>query len=84
MTDLSKSNLFRQPNIPTLDKVIEVFKRSGGTDQMAQKFYDNNEVTGWFFNGSPIVNFIPLANRYIAAWHKNGGSNIGNQRKLVI
>ena len=82
MTDLSKSNLFRQPNIPTLDKVIEVFKRSGSNEEIAKQFYTNNEATGWFFNGSPIVNFVPLANKYIAGCNKRKDSAI--ERKFVI
>jgi len=82
MYDLSHSNLFRKPNIPTLDKVKEVFRSLGGTEQQAIKFYENNEVTGWFFKGSPIVNFTPLASRYISGW--NNKTTMANERKLVI
>lgn len=82
MYDLSQSNLFRQPKVPTIDSVKEVFRRLGGTEEMAKKFYENNEVTGWFFNGSPIMNFTPLASRYIAGWNKN--STVRNERKLVL
>lgn len=82
MYDLSKSNLFRQPKVPTISDVKEVFRRLGGTEEMASKFYENNEVTGWFFNGSPIVNFSPLASRYIAGWKNK--TAVKNERKLVL
>jgi hypothetical protein len=82
MYDLSHSNLFRQPKIPTINNVKEVFRRLGGTEEQAIKFYENQEVTGWFFNGSPIMNFTPLASRYIAGWNKS--TAIRNERKLVL
>jgi hypothetical protein len=82
MVDLSQSNLFRQPKVPTLHNVKEVFRRLGGTEEMALKFYENNEVTGWFWNGSPIMNFVPLANRYVAAWKNK--TFVENGRKLVL
>ena len=82
MYDLSNSNLYRQPKVPSFDNVREAFRRLGGTEEMAKKFYENNEVTGWFFNGSPIVNFIPLASRYIAGWQNK--TIVRNERRLVI
>lgn len=65
------SNLFRQPNIPTKDKVIEVFSRAGGTKEMADKFFEVNEGTGWFYRGSPITNFSNFVPGFIDAWKKN-------------
>ena len=69
--DLSKSNLFRQPTIPTKNEVWEVFSRNGGTKEMAKKFFDNNESVNWFIRGSPITNFSNLVPGFIAAWQKN-------------
>lgn len=69
--DLSKSNLFKQPNIPTIELVISVFRGQGGTDEMAKKFFNSNEATGWFSRGSAITNFINLVPGYIDNWKKN-------------
>lgn len=73
--DLSKSNLFRQPKIPSKSEVWEVFSRSGGTKDMAKAFYEKHESTGWFLSGSPITNFVPLANKFISNWRKNEKGN---------
>lgn len=73
--DLLKSNLFKQPNIPTLELVKAVFRREGGTDEMAQKFFDNNEATGWFFKGSAITNFTNLVPGFITNWKHNEVKN---------
>lgn len=58
----------RKPKIPTKSEVWEVFQRMGGTKEMAKAFWESNEGTGWFYKGSPIVNFTTLANRFIANW----------------
>ena len=68
---LLKSNLFRQPNIPTQNDVREFFIRSGGTDQMAECFYDKNESVGWYLRNSPITNFRNLVPSFITNWNKN-------------
>lgn len=68
-TDLSKSNLFRQPTIPLLETVKQVFARNGGTDEMAISFFNKNEGTGWFIRGSPIVNFGNLVHSFIENWN---------------
>lgn len=69
------SNLNRQPNIPTKDKVWEVFKGANGTKEMAKSFYEKHESTGWFLNGSPITNFQPLATKFIDSWKRNEEKN---------
>jgi hypothetical protein len=69
--DLSNSNLFRQPKIPTKEKVLEVFLNAGGTKEMAEKFFYSNEATGWFYKGSPITNFASMVPGYIASWKGN-------------
>jgi len=68
--DLSNSNHFRQPRIPTKDEVWEVFSRGGGTKEMAKAFWEKYEAVGWFANNNPITNFIPLANKFIDTWIK--------------
>jgi hypothetical protein len=79
--DLTKSNLFRQPNIPTLELVISVFKGQGGTEEMAKKFFDSNQATGWFLKGSPITNFINLVPGFISNWNKNETKGSSQQKQ---
>lgn len=68
---LEGSNLYRKPIVPNYDDVLMHFKTSGGTEEMARKFFDTHDSTGWFFKSSPIINFKSLANGYIQAWKKN-------------
>lgn len=72
---LKNSNLYRQPNIPTFEKVHELFIMQGGTKEMAEKFYQKHEGTGWFINGSPIVKVESLIANYRMSWQNNNGSN---------
>lgn len=69
--DLSASNLFREPSIPTSKEVLEVFNRHGGTEEMATKFFQTHSATGWFYRGSPIRNFSAMVPGYIQSWRKN-------------
>jgi hypothetical protein len=69
--DLSESNLYRKPKVPTLDEVREAFDRSGGSTEMADKFFLKHNSTGWFLNGSPIVSFASLVPSYIHNWNQN-------------
>lgn len=69
--DLSESNIFRKPSVPTFEKVHEAFLNHGGTEEMARKFYDNNSSTDWYFKSSPIKNFITLIPGFIQAWKNN-------------
>lgn len=69
--DLSGSNLYRQPNIPSWELVKSVFVRQGGTEEMAKKFFDDYESTDWYRKNSPIKNFVPLVCGYIANWASN-------------
>ena len=68
---LKNSNLFRKPTIPTFETVYESFKRNGGNKDQATKFYDKHNSTGWYLNGSPIVNFNNLIASFISNWNKN-------------
>lgn len=67
---LQNSNLFRQPVIPTKQQTLEAFVIRGGTKEMAKKFYNNYEATGWFINGSPMVNFVNKVPGFIENWNK--------------
>lgn len=69
--NLSESNLFRKAKPPTKNQVWEVFSRAGGTREMAKAFFEKHEATGWFSGSSPIVNFAPLANKFIDTWKRN-------------
>ena len=69
--DLLKSNLFRLPIIPTKEQVWELFYSNGGTKQMSESFFSKHEGTGWFLNGSPIINWRAVALRFIGNWIKN-------------
>jgi len=69
--DLSKSNLFRQPVIPTKNEVLESFLQNGGNMEMAKSFWERNEATGWYFKGSPITNFRNMVASYVTNWNKN-------------
>lgn len=68
--DLSKSNLFREPNIPTKNLVLESFLRYGGTKEMAKTFFENYEAVGWYARGSPITNFNNLIPKFIENWER--------------
>lgn len=68
--DLSSSNLFRKPTIPTIQQVHEVFIQQGGTIEMANKFFETHSATEWYLKGSPIGKFASLVPGYIAAWRQ--------------
>jgi len=68
--NLENSNLFRKPNIPTKEQVWEVFSRGGGTKEMAKSFWEKHDGTGWYLNGSPIINYSSLANKFIENWNR--------------
>ncbi|MEO6682018.1 MAG: DUF6291 domain-containing protein [Ginsengibacter sp.] len=69
--DLSKSNLFREPVIPTKNEVLESFIQQGGTNEMAKSFWERSEATGWYLKGSPITNFRNLVYSFVTNWNKN-------------
>ena len=69
--DLSNSNLYRQPKIPLPEEVQMCFTKNGGTKEMADKFYEVNQSTGWFYKSSPITNFRNMVPGYIRAWTEN-------------
>ena len=65
------SNLFSKPNIPTFEEVKEKFITQGGTEIMAKGFFNKWDGLGWYYNGTPIINWISFAKNYIATYHKN-------------
>lgn len=69
--DIGASNLFRKPNVPTIEQVHEVFTRHGGTAEMAAKFFETHSATEWYYRGSPIRNFSTMVPGYIQSWRKN-------------
>lgn len=75
IADLSESNLYRKPVIPSYEQVWEYFARSGGTEEMARKFYDKNDGLGWFYNNTPITNWCKFASNFINNWKDNEKSN---------
>jgi hypothetical protein len=81
--DLSNSNLFRVPKIPKKEEVNLAFLSSGGTLEMAEKFFSKHDATGWFLNGSPIVNFKSLLPSYISNFKNfnNAKSSNSSQAK---
>ena len=68
--DINKSNLFRQPKIPLIEDVKFAFNQSGGTNEMAEMFFNKHDATGWFINNSPIVNFKSLIPNFISNFKK--------------
>lgn len=76
-SDLSKSNLFRNPTIPTIEEVNHAFLSSGGTLEMAKIFFDKNSAVGWYLRNSPITNFKNLLPSFISNFkqNQNGKSN---------
>jgi 5-methylcytosine-specific restriction endonuclease McrA len=72
---LKNSNLFRQPNIPKKEEVHRVFLQNGGNFEMAKKFFEVNDATGWFYKGSPITNFASQVPSYISSWNENNKKN---------
>lgn len=71
---LQSSNLFRKPKIPVFEDVHRAFLDRGGTQEMAQKFFDKHSAVEWFLNGSPITNFINLVPGFISNWQKNNNA----------
>lgn len=66
--DLKESNLYRKPNIPTKNQVLEAITAAGGTKEMAKSFWLKHEATGWYTNGSPIKSYAAMAQRFVANW----------------
>jgi len=74
-----ESNLNRKPKIPTKDKVWEVFMNHGGTKEMAKKFFDTYEASGWFNKNGPITNFANLVPGYVQSWKEIKNKDNGQQ-----
>jgi len=81
--DLSQSNLYRKPTIPTLQKVQEAFIQRGGTIEQAQKFFAKHESTGWYLNNSPIKAFASLIPGFISAWNDKSPDTKTGEKRMV-
>lgn len=73
--DIKDSNLFRKPTVPNFEDVYRIFLQNGGTQEMAKTFFDKNEGTGWFYKGSPIINYSTMIPSYVEQWKKNNSNN---------
>lgn len=60
-----------QYNGPPLEEVKRFFRGAGGTDEMAQSFWNKWEATGWMDGYSRIKNWTFKANNFITTWYKN-------------
>lgn len=79
--NLSESNLFRQPKVPSWDEVHRTFLQQGGTEEMAKKFFEVNQSVGWFYKGSPVVNFATQIPGYIKNWLSNNKISSNKSQK---
>lgn len=73
--NLSESNLYRKPRIPTKQDVWEFFSRQGATREMAKKFYEKHDGVNWYSQGSPIGKWELFASNFIENWRKNEQKN---------
>ncbi|SKA30074.1 protein of unknown function [Chitinophaga eiseniae] len=55
---------------PRLEDVKRYFRGAGGTEEMAEKFYNKWDSTGWIYNGSKIVRWAGLANTFIVNYRE--------------
>lgn len=60
---------------PPKEQVQMFFVQSGGTKDMAEKFYNKYSATNWTMNGSKITNYTTLALNFIDNWRKSDKSN---------
>lgn len=58
------------PKIPAFEDVHRIFLSNGGTQEQAKAFFDKYESTGWYKNGSPIVNWVALVASFISNWQQ--------------
>jgi len=69
--EILNSNFYRKPNIPDKEDVERNFIASGGTNEMANSFFQKYESVSWFLKGSPITNYKNLISSFITNWKKN-------------
>jgi hypothetical protein len=81
--DLSESNLFKKPIVPTMDQVKQVFMNNGGSSEMAIKFFQTHEATEWFHKGSAIRNFSTLVPSYIESWNRVGSKGQPGTKMII-
>jgi hypothetical protein len=66
-----------QSTSPSIDDVRLVFHQNGGTQEMADTFFNKHSATGWRLNNTPIANYRYLVptfiKNYIKVEEKSGG-----------
>ena len=60
---------------PPIEDVKRYFRGAGGTDDMAEKFWNKWDGVGWLDNGSRIVRWASKANNFITNYHENEKRN---------
>lgn len=70
-------------NIPNLNQVIEKFISSGGTKEMAEKYFENSEAKGWMINNQPVYNWEATVKGYINRWKSNDNKQIDETEKIA-
>lgn len=63
---------------PPIEEVKRYFRGAGGTEDMAEKFWNKWDGVGWIDNGSRIVRWASRANNFITNYHekeKKDGEN---------
>jgi hypothetical protein len=68
---------------PPIEEVKRFFRGAGGTEEMAEKFWNKWDGVGWVDNGSRIVRWASRANNFITNYYekekKNGTSGANKQ-----
>jgi hypothetical protein len=86
--DLSKSNLFRQPIIPSKEDVWMYIRGLELSEikakEMAKKFWDECEASGWFYKNSPIINFRSRASSFVETWQRIDRKNNPSTKKELV
>lgn len=64
-------------NGPPIEQVKSFFRLAGGTEEMAEAFWNKYEALDWKQGqyGTKIANWCPMANGYIATWRRNEQKN---------
>lgn len=81
--DLSNSNLYRKPVIPTKQQVLEAIINAGGSKEMAKSFWEKYEGTGWYNGSSPITNYVLFAQKFVDTWKRNDQAKVPESAPVV-
>ena len=66
-------NLLPKPKVPAFEDVHRNALRLGGTEEMAEAFYNKWDAVGWYKVNptQPIMNYVPLLQMFISNWKQN-------------